>query len=47
MRSVAGDSRTEMTEVLRTIVRALARADAEEEHKRQMAEGDRDHDRSG
>ena len=47
MRSVAGDSDTKMMEVMRRIVRALARADAEEEHKRQMAERDRGHDHSG
>jgi hypothetical protein len=46
-RSVAGDSPTEMVEILRRIVRALARADAEEEHKRQMGERDRGHDHSG
>jgi hypothetical protein len=46
-RSVAGDSHTEMMEILRRIVRALARADAEEEHKRQMGKRDRGHDHSG
>ena len=41
VRSVAGDGHTEIIEAMRRIVRALARADAEEEHKRQMAERDR------
>jgi hypothetical protein len=47
MRSVAGESHTEWIEAMRRVVRALARADAEEEHKRQMAERDRGHDHSG
>jgi hypothetical protein len=47
MRSIPGDSGTEIMETMRRIVRALARADAEEEHKRQMAERDRGHDNSG
>ena len=46
-RLIAGDSHTEMIEVMRRIVRALARADAEEEHKRQMAEWDRGHGHPG
>jgi phage FluMu gp28-like protein len=47
MRWVADQSHTELAETMRRIVRALARADAEEEHKRQMAERDRGHDNSG
>lgn len=47
MRSIPDDSPTEMKETMRRIVRALARADAGEEHKRQMAERDRGHDNSG
>ena len=46
MRSVAGDSDTNMMEAMRRIVRALARADAQEEHKRQMAVWDAGHDHS-
>jgi hypothetical protein len=47
MRSVAGDIDKEMMELVRRIVRALARADAEEEHNRQVAERERGHDHSG
>jgi ribonuclease HI len=46
MRWVAGHSHTELMETMRRIVRALARADAQEEHKRQMAVWDVGHDHS-
>ncbi len=47
MRSAAGDGDKEMMDLVRRIVRALARADAEIEHKRLLAERDRGHDNSG
>jgi hypothetical protein len=47
MRPAADDSRTETMETLRRIVRALAKADAAEEHKRLLTERERGHDHSG
>jgi hypothetical protein len=47
MGSAGGDIDKEMMDLVRRIVRALARADAEEEHKRLLAERDRGHENSG